>query len=209
MSKITSYVYIFYPLDTQSTNTLPTSTSVTSDSHSSSSSNDGDNHVYPGVFVGGLFMFIAGIAIMGIIIKTIKKKKFARLSLCTARGIPQQASLVQLPQATTINQSYNPSYTQQQTAQVSTGEEATVTSVIPQSATHDIFCVATAGSSSNPSALPDDAINFPPYCVEHAPDEATNNQSFSHDGTLTLSSPDYAPVVSAGVSVPVPSVDNI
>ena len=154
-------------------------------------------------------MFIAGIAIMGIIIKIIKKKKFARLSLYTARGVPQQASLVQLPQATTINQSYNPSYTQQQTAQVSRGEEATVTSVIPQSAAHDIFCVATAGSTSNPSALPDDVINFPPYCVEHAPDEATNNQSFSHDGTLTLSSPNYASVVSAGVSVPVPPVDNI
>ena len=203
MSKMTSYVYIFYSLAIQST-----STSVTGDS---SSSNDA---VYPGVFVGGLLMFIVGIAIMGIlimgiIIKIIRKKKFARLSLYTARVIPQPASTVQLPQATTINQSYNPSYTQQQTAQVSTGEENTVTSVIPQSAVHYMFCVATAGSSSNPSALPDDVINFPPYCVEHAPDEPTNNQSFSHDGTLTLSSPDYAPVVSAGVSVPVPPVNNI
>ena len=160
-------------------------------------------------------MLITGIIFIGItiiIMIKILKNKFTRLSLQSGRIIvatAPQAPLVQLPQATTINQSYNPSYTQQQTAQVSTDEEATVTSVIPQSATRYLYRVATAGSTSNPSALPDDAINFPPYCVEHAPDEATNNQSFSHDGTLTLSSPDYAPVVSAGVSVPVPSVDNI
>ena len=95
------------------------------------------------------------------------------------------------------------------TAQISRGKEATVTSVIRQSAARYLYRVATTGSSSNPSALPDDAINIPPYYVEYAPDEVTNYQSFSYDGTLTLSSPDYASVVSAGVSVPVPSVDII
>ena len=197
-----TYVYIFYSLDTQSTITFPTSTSVTDDSDSSSISND-IYIVYPGVIVGGLLVLITGIVIIGIIIKVIKNK-FTRLSLQSGR-----VTVATTPQATTINQSYNPSYTQQQTAQVSRGKEATVTSIIRQSTARYLYRVATTGSTSNPSALPNDAINIPPYCVEYAVDEVTNYQSFSYDGTLTLSSPDYASVVSAGVSVPVPSVDII
>ena len=199
MGKMTSYVYIFYSLDTWSTNAFPTSTSVTSDSDSSSS----NDVVYLGVIVGGLLVLITGIVIIGIIIKIIKNK-FTRLSLQSGR-----VTVATTPQATTINQSYNPSYTQQQTAQVSRGKEATVTSVIRQSTARYLYRVVTTGSTSNPSALPNDAINIPPYYVEYALDEVTNYQSFSYDGTLTLSSPDYASVVSAGVSVPVPSVDII
>ena len=215
VSKMTSYVYIFYSLDTQSiTSTHPTSTSVTGDSDSSSSSNDDNNHVDPGVIAGGLLVFIfAGIVIIGIIIIVIRKKKSTRLSQQNARGVvatPPQASVVQYTYPSPYNPSYsNPTYAQ---PQISTGEEATL-SEVPQSAAHYPFHHdtehAAVGSTSNPSALPNDEVNPPPYEVVCAPDGYTNNQSTSHDGILTLSPPDYASVVSAGVSVPVPPVNNI
>ena len=212
---MTSYVFYFYSLDTQSTNTRPTSTSVTGgDSDSSSSSNDGDNHVYPGVIAGGLFVFIiVGIVIIGIIIIIVRKKKSTGLSQQTARNdvvTPPQASVVQYTYPSPYNPSYyNPTYAQ---LQISTGEGATLSGV-PQSAVHYPFHHdtehAAVGSTSNPSALPDDEVNPPSYKVVHAPDGSTNEQSTSYDGTLTLSPPDYASVVSAGASVPVPSVNNI
>ena len=207
VSKMTGYVYIFYSLDTQS---------ITSTRPSSSSSNDDNNHVYPGVIAGGLLVFIiAGIVIIGIIIMVIRKKKSTRLSQQNARGVvatPPQASVVQY----TYPSPYNPSYSNPTSAQpqISTGQGATL-SEVPQSAArypfHHDTEHAVVGSTSNPSALPDGS---------------TNNQSTSHDGTLALPPPDYASVVStdgtltllppdyvsvvsAGVSVPVPPVNNI
>ena len=119
---------------------------------------------------------------------------------------PPQTSVLQYTYPSPYNPSYcNPTYAQ---PQISTGEGATLSGV-PQSAArypfHHDTEHAAAGSTSNPSTLPDDAVNPPPYKVEYA----TNEQSTSHDGTLILSPPDYASVVSAGVSVPVPPVNNI
>ena len=212
--KMTSYVYIFYSLDTQSTSTRPTSTSVTGDSDSSSSSSDDNNHIYPGIIAGGLLVFIiASIVIIGIIIIVIRKKKSARISQQNARGVvatPTQASVAQYTYPSHYNPSYcNPTYAQ---PQVSTGEGATL-SEVPRSAVcypfHHDTEHAAVGSTSNPSASSNNEINPPPYQVEHAPDGSTNNQSTSHDGTLTLSPPDYASVVSAGASVLIPPVNNI
>ena len=201
-----------------------------------------------------MFITAAILIISIIIIIIIRKKKSTRLSLQTARftvAPHPQASVVQSTypsvhsQSSTHNPSYcNPTYAQ---PQVSTGEEATLSGVSPSAGCypfHHDTEHAAVGSTSNPSALPDDdEVNPPPYYVEHAPDGSTNeqstshdgiitlpppdyasvvsadyvehaadgcaNQSTSHDGTLTLSSPDYASVVSGGVSVPVPSVNNI
>ena len=218
---MTSYVYYFYSLDTQgtntrptSTNTHPTSTSVTGgDSDSSSSSNDGDSHVYPGVIAGGLFVFIiVGIVIIGIIIIIVRKKKSTGLSQQTARNdvvTPPQASVAQYTYPSHYNPSYsNPTYAQ---PQISTGEGATLSGV-PQSAVrypfHHDTEHAAVGPTSNPSALSDE-FNPPPYKVVYAPDGSTNEQSTSYNGTLTLSPSDYASVVSTGISVPVPPVNNI
>ena len=156
---------------------------------------------------------IVGIVIIGIIIIVIRKKICTRRSQQNARGVvatPPQTSVLQY----TYPSPYNPSYCNPTNAQpqISTGEGTTLSGV-PQSAArypfHHDTEHAAVGSTSNPSALPNDEVNPPPYNVVCAPDEATNNQSTSHDGTLTLSPPDYASVVSAGVSIPVSPVNNI
>ena len=194
MGKMTSYVYIFYSLDTQSP------------------SNDDDNQVYAGVVIaGGLLLFIiTGIVIIGIIIIVIRKKKYTRLPQQTGRRVmvtPPQASVSQYTYPSACNPSHcNPTYAQ---PQILTGQGATLSEVPQSAAFHHDTEHAAAGSTSNPSALPDDAVIPPPCEVESAPDESTNEQSTSYDDTLPLLPPDYDSVVSTGVSIPVPPVNNI
>ena len=194
MSKMTSYVYIFYPLD------------------ATNPSNDDNNQVYAGlVIAGGLLLFIIiGIVIIGIIIIVIRKKKYTRLPQQTTRSVmvtPPQASVSQYTYPSACNPSHcNPTYPQ---PQISTDQE-TMLSGVPQSAAfHHDTEHAAVGSTSNPSALSDDAVIPPPCEVESALDESTNEQSTSYDDTLPLLPPDYDSVVSTGVSVPVPPVNNI
>ena len=156
---------------------------------------------------------IATILIIGIIIIVIRKKKYTRLSQQTSRGVvatPPQASVVQYTYPLAYNPSYcNPTNVQ---PQISTGEGATLSGVPQSAACYPVYPDterAAVGTTSNPSALPDDAVKSSPYKAECAPDGSTNNQSTSYDGTLTLSPPDYASVVSTGVPVPVPPVNNI
>ena len=113
------------------------------DSSSDGGGGDGDNHVYPGVIVAVLLVFIAAMLIMGIVI-IIKIKKSIRRSQKTAK-----VAVIKSPQFSVIhyahpavssqvpvsNQSYpNPVYAQQQTPQTSTDSEAAITSVSPQAA---------------------------------------------------------------------------
>ena len=146
--------------------------------------------------------FIAGIVIIGVIIIVMKKKKYTRLSQQAVRGIvatPPQTSVVQYTYPSAYNPSHcNPAYAQ---PQISTGQGATLSGV-PRSAAcypfHHDTERAAVGSTSNPPAIPDDAS-----------DESINEQSTSCDDTLPLLPPDYASVVSTGVSVPVPPINNI
>ena len=153
---------------------------------------------------------IAGIVIIGIIIIVIRKKKYIRLSQPTARGIvatPPQSSVVQYTYPSPYNPSYcNPTYAQ---PQISTSEGATLSGVPRSAPFHHDTEHAAVGSSSNPSALSDDAVKPSPYTVESTPDRSTNEQSTSYDDTLALLPPDYDSVVSTSVSVPVPPVNNI
>ena len=200
-------VYIFLYLDGNSTS-------------ANDDDDDENNHVYPGVIAAGLLVFIiAGILIIGIIIMVIRKKKSITQSQQTASvtvATPPQASVLHYTypsvssQAPVSNQPYsNPIYAQQQTPQVSTGNEASMTSVSPQPAAfYPNHCgaghAAAVGFTTNQSALPDGnmpEINPPTYSActgEGAPNGSTNNRS-------NLLPPDY---VSACASVPIPPATN-
>ena len=168
-------------------------------STSSSSDGDGDNHVYPGIIAAILLVFIVGvIVIIAIVIVVIKKKKSIRRSqqsATVAMPTPPQASVllhtnaVVSSQAPATNQSYpNPTYAQQQTPQVLTGNEATLRPVGPQSVVyyphyHGAGHDAVVGSASNQLALPYGnklELAPPSYSVctgEGAADGSNNNRS--------------------------------
>ena len=191
----------------------------TSTGSSSSSDGDGDNHIYPGIIAAILLVFIiVVIVIIVIIIVVIKKKKSIRRSQQTATvtvPTPPQASVLLhtnamvSSQAPATNQSYpNVAYAQQQTPQVLTGNEATLTTVGPQPVVyypyyHGAGHAAAVGSASNQSALPyGNKLKLAPpsytACTgEGAPDGSTNNRS-------NLLPPDYA----AAASVQVPPATN-
>ena len=204
-------LYVFSILDGQSTSTTSTSSSSSS---SSSSDGDDDNHIYPGIIAAiSLVFIIVVIAIIAIVIIVIKKKKSIRRSQQTATvtiPTPPQASVLLhtnalvSSQAPASNQSYpNPAYAQQQTPQVLTGNEATLTPVGPQSVVyyphyHGAGHDAVVGSASNQLALPYGnklELAPPSYSVctgEGAPDGSTNNKP-------NLLPPDYAAAASEQV----------
>ena len=199
------YVIMFFPfLDGQ----------ITSTGSSSTSDGDGDNHIYPGIIAAiSLVFIIVVIVIIAIVIIVIKKKRSIRRSQQTATvamPTPPQASVVLHTNATVssqapaTNQSYpNPAYAQQQTPQVLTSNEATLTPVGPQPVVyypyyHGAGHVTAVGSASNQSALPYGnklELAPPSYSVctsEGAPDGSTNNRS-------NLLPPDYAAAASEQV----------
>ena len=171
--------------------------------------------MYPGIIAAILLVFIVGvIVIIAIVIVVIKKKKSIRRSqqsATVAMPTPPQASVllhtnaVVSSQAPATNQSYpNPAYAQQQTPQVLTGNEATLTPVGPQSVVyyphyHGAGHDAVVGSASNQLALPYGnklELAPPSYSVctgEGAADGSNNNRS-------NLLPPNYA--AAAAVQIP-------
>ena len=180
---------------------------------------DGDNHVYPGIIAAILLVFIIVVIVMiAIVIVVIKKKKSiirSQQSATVAVPTPPQASVLLhtntmvSSQAPATDQSYiNPTYTQQQTPQVLTGNEATLTPVGPQPVVyypyyHGAGHAAAVGSASNQSALAyGNKLELAPpsytACTgEGAPDGSTHNR-------LNLLPPDHA----AAASVQVPPATN-
>ena len=194
-----------------------------STSSGGSSTSDDDSNVYPGVIAAGVIVFIiAGIVIVRIIIIVTRKKKSLRQLEQTGRvteATLPQASVLHYTypsvssQAPVSNQPYpNLVHNQQQTPQASTGIEAAMTSISPQTAMsypnyYGAGNAAAVGFTSNQSYLPDGnkpAIDPPPYsaCIgERGPDGSTNNRSI-------FLPPDYASAVSTNAFVQVPPATN-
>ena len=119
------------------------------------------------------------------------------------------------PQPSVVRYSAYPS-SSQHAPQLSTGEETTITSSIPQHAAYGLFYYdtehAAVGSTANPSVLRSTVkantspLDNPPPYDECTPDKSTNNQSGS---ILSIPPPSYSSVVSTSETVPVPPATNI
>ena len=175
---------------------------------SSSSSSSGTSYAYLGFIGAGLPMFII-IAALIICVVIILKRKYSTRRL-------QQVTMATIPQPSVVRYSAYPS-SSQHAPQLSTGEETTITSSVPQHAAYGPFYYdaehAAVGSTANPSVFktdtsPSDYPDPPPY-DECIPDKYTNNQSTLHGGILSAPPPSYASVVSTSATVPVPSATNI
>ena len=131
-----------------------------------------------------------------------------------------------LPQASVVRYCPYPPISQQ-APQLSTGEETTTTSSVPQHAACSPFYYDTdhapVGSTTNPSVLgsavktntsPSDYPHPPLYNAsfykdECTPDGSSINQSTLHGGISSVPPPNYYSVVSTSATVPVPPATNI
>ena len=182
-----------------------------------SSGNSIASYAY-GVIVAGLLVLII-VATLIISIIFILKRKYSTRRL-------QQVTMAIAPQATVVRYSAYPSISHH-APQLSTSEETTITSSVPQHAAYGPFYYdtehAAVGSTTNPSVLrsavktntsPSDYPDPPPYDTfycrdECTPDKSTNNQSTLHGSISSAPPPSYASVVSTSATVPVPPATNI
>ena len=154
-----------------------------------------------------MFIIITALIIYVVI---ILKRKYSTRRL-------QQVTMATISQPSVVRYSAYPS-SSQHAPQLSTGEETTITSSVPQHAAYGPFYydaehAAAVGFTANPSVFKTDTSpsgypDPPPY-DECTPDKSTNNQLTLHGGISSVPPPSYASVVSTSETVPVPPATNI